>query len=60
MEKPINSSMYLKAKVGYINNYDSTNVINIDFPFDRYYMEESKAYAAEKSYRSSLSDSTWL
>ena len=30
--------------------------INIDYPFERYYMEESKAYDAERTYRESLRD----
>ena len=43
------------AKISFILKYDSTR-LNIDYPFDRYYMEESKAYQAELTYRQSRRD----
>lgn len=39
---------YLKATV---SMYNSDNILYINFPFDRYYMEEGKAYDAEVAYR---------
>ncbi len=39
---------YVMAEVAYFYNNDKT--VRIKFPFDRYYMEESKAPEAEKAY----------
>lgn len=39
-------------------NEDGTNKLTIYYPFDRYYMEESKAYDAELVYTKSLQDTT--
>ena len=46
--KPKNSKSYIKSKIslGYINS-----VIIIDFPFNRYYMNEDIAQKAEKIYQ---------
>lgn len=44
---------YFKAKVWAYNG-----TIEIEFPFDRYYMEEGKAYEAEMAYREYNSDNT--
>lgn len=43
---------YIKAKVGYIDdwNEDSVAVINIDYPFEEYYTEEFKAPKIERLY----------
>ena len=46
--KPSGTQDYLFAKVGYVNYNDSK--LSIEFPFDRFYMEESKAYDAELTY----------
>lgn len=44
---PIDSKKdYFRAKV-----WSYGGMVHIDFPFDRYYMEESKAYEAELAYR---------
>jgi uncharacterized membrane-anchored protein len=51
-EEPTNTQDYVEAKVSSFYN----NEINIDFPFDRYYMDEFKAYEAEKVYNNSLGD----
>ncbi len=53
-EKPNNSSDFLKAKVRYAikrNNHGGMTRVSIKLPFERYYMEESKAYDAELAYR---------
>jgi uncharacterized membrane-anchored protein len=56
-EVPTNESgSYVKAKTLYYNSTDNT--ISIAYPFDRYYMEESKAQGAEDLYRASVPDST--
>ena len=51
-EKPSHTPDYVKAKITYIIG----NQINLAYPFDRYYMEESKAYDAEHIYNNSLRD----
>lgn len=46
-EKPTDNSDYIATKVGYYYGRD----LHIDLPFDRFYMEEGKAYEAETAYR---------
>jgi hypothetical protein len=46
-EKPTRHSDYLKTKISYISNLKSRTILNFDFPFNRFYMEESKAPEAE-------------
>lgn len=50
-EKPVTKGDFLKAKVRYVINNPDSKQITIDYPFDRYYIEESKADHAEKIYR---------
>ncbi|MGZ2369456.1 class D beta-lactamase [Ancylomarina sp. YFZ004] len=47
---------YFKAKIRSV----SSNQVRISYPFNRYYMEESKAEAAEKAYRRSQADTRKL
>jgi len=56
--KPTDNSTYLKLKVDYINNYDNECKIYLDFPFNRFYMNENKAKKAEEVYAESTIDST--
>lgn len=56
-EKPADEIDFIQAKVNFIFG-GGDNRLMIDFPFDRYYMEESKAYEAELSYRESLQDAS--
>lgn len=58
-EKPTDNQDFLKAKLSAVSN-DGTNKLTIYFPFDRYYMEESKASDAEEIYAKSLQDTTQL
>ncbi len=55
--QPSDDQDYLKTKV---RNVPSKNYkrLTIDYPFDRYYMEESKAYDAEKIHRETRRDSS--
>ncbi len=46
-EEPLKGD-YFKAEVSYYNSYDKQ--LNLNFPFNRYYMEESKAHKAETAY----------
>lgn len=50
-----NNKDFLKAKVSYVTS-NGSNKLTIEYPFDRYYMEESKAYDAELTYRESQLD----
>jgi uncharacterized membrane-anchored protein len=49
---PTNHQEYVKASVGYVPGNGSRKV-TIDYPFETYYMEESKAPVAETVYRES-------
>ncbi len=51
-DEKIYSQDFLKAKVSQVNG----NILSIEYPFNRYYMEESKAYDAETEYRESRID----
>jgi uncharacterized membrane-anchored protein len=54
-ENPNNEQAYLKTKVDYVTS-NGSNKLTLYLPFDRYYMEESKAYDAELAYRESQVD----
>lgn len=54
--KPLNSRDFLKAKVGYIT-YDHSK-LSIEYPFERFYMDEFKAKDAELTYRRTLPDTS--
>lgn len=54
-EEPPASQDFLKAKAGNVFGNGSKKLV-IDYPFDRYYMEESKAYEAELTYQRSQAD----
>lgn len=43
------SGDYFTASVNYYTNYDK--ILRLNFPFNRYYMEEGKAAEAEQAYR---------
>ena len=54
-EKPSSHNDFVKATVSFVTD-DHSNKLTINYPFDRYYMEESKAYDAELTYTQSLQD----
>lgn len=54
-EKPTSHNDFVKATVSFVTD-DNSNKLTINYPFDRYYMEESKAYDAELTYTQSLQD----
>ncbi|MEM1339670.1 MAG: GDYXXLXY domain-containing protein [Bacteroidota bacterium] len=56
-EKPPDRQDHLKVKVNYVSG-NGSNTLTIDYPFDRFYMEESKAYDAELTYRKSQRDTS--
>ncbi|WP_421889409.1 GDYXXLXY domain-containing protein [Marinoscillum sp.] len=56
-KKPVDTPYFLKAKVDYVT-YD--DVLMITYPFERFYMEESKAYEAEQQYNLSVQGDTTL
>ncbi|MEM6346200.1 MAG: GDYXXLXY domain-containing protein [Bacteroidota bacterium] len=49
---------YFKAEIGYKNK--SRQIVSLYFPFDKFYMEESKAYEAELAHRRARRDSSQL
>ncbi len=56
--EPTDNSIYLKLKINYIIDYNSENKIYLDFPFNRFYMDENKAKKAEEVYTESTIDTT--
>jgi uncharacterized membrane-anchored protein len=54
--EPTDNSTYLKLKINYIADYE--NKIYLDFPFNRFYINENKANNAEKVYAESTIDTT--
>lgn len=55
--KPIDDLSFLKAKVSFITS-DGSNNLTIEYPFNRFYMEESKVVGAELAYNRSLLDTS--
>ncbi|HLF53122.1 GDYXXLXY domain-containing protein [Flavobacterium sp.] len=55
--KPKYSSDYLKVKINAVSNFKNENIIFLDFPFNRFYMNENKAQKAEEVYAESITDS---
>ena len=51
-QRPESEVNYIKVEVAYA----SPDMIYIDYPFDRFYMEEDKAFQAEMIYNESLRD----
>ena len=56
-EKPTDNLDYLKTKAR-VFTINETKKLTIDYPFDRFYMEESKAYDAEIMYRQTQRDTS--
>ncbi len=55
--RPTNITDYIEANVSWVTS-DGSNKLTIEYPFNTYYMEESKADDAELMYRTSLSDTS--
>ena len=58
-ENLVNNQDFLKTKVRYIAD-NGPEKLTIDYPFDRFYMEESKAYDAKLIYRKSQHDTSQI
>ena len=58
-DEPLETPDYVKANIQYTVS-DSISHIMVEYPFDRYYMEESKAPQAEIAYNESARDSTQI
>lgn len=56
-EKPDEKTDYLKVKLDFISG-NIVKELHFTYPFDRFYMEESKAYAAEHLYFEYQNDTT--
>jgi hypothetical protein len=60
-EMPMDQQDYVKAKVSNVTNMENEdNYLTITYPFDRFYMEESKASDAERLYLESLRDTNLI
>ena len=53
-EAPTDDVQYVKAIVQQLTPYENPEKLRVRYLFDRFYMEESKAYDAEVSYRESM------
>lgn len=58
-EMPTDNPDFVKAKVSFLTE-NGSNKLTIDYPFNRYYMEESKAYDAEQIHRESQRDTNQI
>lgn len=56
-KKPKADIDYVQASVEYVSEFPA-KTLSVSYPFNRYYMEESKAYQAERVYIESQLDST--
>ncbi|HEY1113240.1 MAG TPA: GDYXXLXY domain-containing protein [Chitinophagaceae bacterium] len=56
-KKPASGMDFVKAQVGFVA-MDSIQAILVEYPFNRFYMEESKAPRAERIYNESRNDTT--
>lgn len=56
-EIPVNTEDYVTAKAGFMFN---DSLLNIRYPFEQFYMEESKASEAERAYWDANRDSTQI
>ena len=57
--EPTETQDFVTAKVAFIDIYNKEKTtMTIRYPFERFYMEESKAYDAELTYRESQRDTT--
>jgi uncharacterized membrane-anchored protein len=59
-ERPAAPRDSFKTRVLYVAQEAEKSTVFIDFPFDRFYLEESKALPAEQAYTASLQDTTQL
>ena len=57
-KRPVDSHDYVKAKLRYVSEIKGKFKLQLSYPFDRYYMEESKAPEAEKAHINAQRDST--
>ena len=57
LEAPATDQAYLKVSQLYFSSFRDTTTIQIEYPFDRFYLEESKAPDAERLYFEALRDS---
>ncbi|SDW18846.1 Uncharacterized membrane-anchored protein [Lutibacter oricola] len=53
-EKPLNTTNFITAKVKYIHSYKENKNITIEYPFERFYMDEFKAKPAEDAHQESF------
>jgi len=54
-DKPVDDENFVKASIGYVVP-DTISYVTVDYPFDRFYMEESKAQGAQDAYGEAARD----
>jgi len=55
---PTESDLYLAVRIKSIINSPNEQLLYFEYPFDRFYLEETKAPQAEQKYREALSDAS--
>jgi uncharacterized membrane-anchored protein len=58
IREPLNEVDYVRATVYYTSVEDNGSRVHLRYPFDKFYMDEYKAPAAEKIYRESNGDTS--
>lgn len=53
---PVGSPLFVKAPIAFIDTEGGRKFLNLDLPFTRFYLEETKAPIAESLYRQGVSD----
>lgn len=54
--EPVEEEYYLETTVDYVSNFRSNHRVQFELPFNRFYLEESKAKKAEDIYREAQRD----
>lgn len=58
-DEPESVNDYVKARITYIYDRENQLILNIEYPFDRYYMDEFKAANSTKVYTEHANDSLY-
>ena len=56
--QPSSITNYVKATVSYLNQNNDSTTVNINYPFEEFYMDEYKAPKAETAYREANRDTS--
>lgn len=60
LQRPLKTHDYIKSELWYSDENKNLLTIHVNYPFDRYYIEEGKSEVAEDIYRKASRDTTRL